>query len=50
MCKALTAIYVFVNKNGKEFLVRGPNSEHATLRALGKDNTLKFKVPQEVAV
>ena len=48
LCKLLTSIYVFVDKKGKEFLIRGPNFEHATLKAMGKNNTLKFKVPQEV--
>lgn len=48
VCRLITSAYTFVNKRGKEVLVRASNAELATLRAWNKDHTLTFKVPQMI--
>lgn len=45
VCRIITNVYTFVDKKGKEVLIRASNSELATLRAWSKNHDLTYKLP-----
>lgn len=49
-CRVITNVYTFVDKRGKEVLIRAPNSELATLRAWRRNTSLTYKIPQAEVV